>query len=70
MHELETMQSEHRQQVRLSKARPVSKDAYEGPGAAAANLAADAKRVGGYSKVGKTKADRKARKGGGGQRRA
>ena len=66
MSEPETMQSEHRQQVRLSKSRPLSHAAREGPGHAAAEHEKGAKRVGGFHKVGKTKADRKARKSGGG----
>jgi hypothetical protein len=66
MRELETLQADFNKQVRMSKARPLS--ASSGGKAVAAVTAEKsafkvAKSVGGFNKVGKTKADRLARKG-------
>ena len=66
MRELETLQADFNKQVRMSKARPLS--ASSGGQAVAAVTAEKsafkvAKSVGGFNKVGKTKADRLARKG-------
>jgi hypothetical protein len=66
MRELETLQADFNKQVRMSKSRPLS--ASSGGKAVAAVTAEKsafkvAKSVGGFNKVGKTKADRLARKG-------
>jgi hypothetical protein len=66
LHELESLQADFNKQVRMSKARPLSSTT---GGKAVAAITAEksalkvAKSVGGFNKVGKTKADRIARKG-------